>query len=172
MNLIEEMGSEDLDTSLLTRGGHKVGHAINMYMCLEVCLKTSCLSPYPHPLLTVPEMDEEEVGSEEDPATSLTQTRYGRAGRVARGVCVCVTKFHVRHPLTCPLHIYTVQTRKGDGEGPKGEPETSSSPTLPRLRRGREARGGWVWVWVCMYVCVCGCARVCVCACVCMCVCG
>ena len=113
MNLIEEMVSEeDLDTSLLTRGGHKVGHAIHMYMCLKVCLKTSCLSPYPHPLLTVPEMDEEEVGSEEDPAASLTQTRYGRAGRVARGVCVCVTKFHVRHPLTCPLHICTVQKRE------------------------------------------------------------
>ena len=89
MNLIEEMGSEDLDTSLLTRGGHKVGHAKHMYMCLEVCLKTSCLSPYPHLFLTVPEMDEEEVGSEEDPATSLTQTRYGRAGCVARGVCMC-----------------------------------------------------------------------------------
>ena len=93
MNLIEEMGSEeDLDTSLLTRGAHKVGHAIHKYIytCLEVCLKTSCLSPYPHPLLTVPEMDEEEVGSEEDPAASLTQTRYGRAGHVARGVCVYV----------------------------------------------------------------------------------
>jgi len=157
------------------------GVCVFVSVCMSSYVRLLCACPYVsacifvhvyinehlslHFLHATPGRQSEEVGSEEDPATSLTQTRYGRAGCVARGVCVCVTKFHVRLPLTCPLHVFTVQKRKGDGEGPKGEPDTSLSPTLPRLRRGREARG------VCVCVCTCVCTYVCVCLCVCACGC-
>jgi len=62
--------------------GVSVCECVHLCPCLH---KWALASSFPS---STPGRQSEEVGSQEDPATSLTQTRDGRAGRVARGVCV------------------------------------------------------------------------------------